>query len=104
NLQDVRLAIVLGYESVRKPRSIEIPVASEVLPERGAVQKSSGRLESLRCSEDAIDGDASSLLHRLSGRVEDFHERDGAGGDAHGGFHEVALRSEPREAHPSAPA
>src|SRR6266487_893577 len=102
--EDLRGPVVLRHERVRKAGSVEDPIASEVLAEGWAVQELAQRLESLRRPEEAVDRDTSSLLDRLSGRVEDLHERDRAGGNAHGRLHKVAFRSQPGEGKTGSPA
>ena len=97
NGEYLRRSIVLRDEGVRKTRSIEDPIASEVFAERRAVQKTSEGLESIRCSEETVDGDASSLLDRLCSRIKNLHEGYGAGGDAHRRLHKVALRPQSGE-------
>src|SRR5438309_2946262 len=77
--------------------SIEHPIAGEVLSQRRAVQEPPERLESLGGTQETVDRNAAALFDRLSRRVEDFHERHRAGGDAHCRLHEVSLGTETRK-------
>src|SRR5437016_1338826 len=97
NRVNLRGPIILGDEGVRVSRSVEHPIAGEVLAQRGTVQKAPERFESLGGPQETVDGDASALFDRLSGRIEDLHERYGTGSDPHCRLHEVHFGTQTRE-------
>src|SRR5437867_9314219 len=76
---NLRGPIVLGDECVRVSRSVEHPIAGEVLSQGRTVQEAPERFESLGGPQEAVDGDTPALFDRLSGRIEDLHERYGTG-------------------------
>src|SRR2546425_13273566 len=97
NRVNLRGPIVLGDEGVRVSRSVEHPIAGEVFSQGRTVEEAPERFESIGGPQKAVDRDAPALLDRLSGRIEDLHERYRSGRDSHRRFHEVTLGAQTRE-------
>src|SRR5207245_8757449 len=79
NRVNLRGPIVLGDEGVRVSRSVEHPIPGEVLSQGRTVQEAPERFESLRGSQEAVDGNTPALFDGLGRRIEAFHERYGTG-------------------------
>ena len=97
NRVNLRRPIILGDEGMRVSRSVEHPIAGEVFSQGRTVEEAPERFESIGGPQKAVDGDAPALLDRLSGRIEDLHERYRSGRDSHRRFHEVALGAQTRK-------
>src|SRR5437899_555314 len=97
NRVNLRGHIILGEEGVRVSRSVEHPIAGEVFSQGRTVQEAPERFESSGSPQKAVDGDAPALFDRLSGRIEDLHERYRSRRDSHCRFHEVALGTQTRK-------
>src|SRR5437899_6466822 len=83
NRVNLRGPIVLGDEGVRVSRSVEHPIPGEVLSQGRTVQEAPERFESLRGSQEAVDGNKLALFDGLGRRLLDFHVRYGIGSDTH---------------------
>src|SRR5207245_2560771 len=97
NRVNLRGPIILGDEGVRVSRSVEHPIAGEVFSQGRTVEEAPERFESIGGPQKAVDRDAPALLDRLSGRIEDLHDRYRSGRDSHRRFHEVNFGAQTRD-------
>src|SRR3990170_4996166 len=89
---DVCESIILRDQSRRVARAVEDLLAREIFPKRWRVQQMTERLETRGRPHQTGGRDAPALLHGLRGGIENPHERDGTGGDAHRALQKPPLR------------